>query len=115
MYLAEADRRPEGAIPLFARVFALEGEGPEVLSLGEDPVLGEVRARALLRGERRALEEALAPQVEASPEEGSGWQRLAYHLLFLVVGGFWGTSWARERKLSRRKGRKATKMTPRTA
>lgn len=55
VYLAEADRRPEGAIPLFARVFALEGEGPEVLSLGEDPVLGEVRARALLRGEARDL------------------------------------------------------------
>lgn len=59
IYLAETSP-PEGSLVLFGRVFLLEEEGPEVLPLGEDPLLGPTQARRILVG---SLEELLGHPI----------------------------------------------------
>lgn len=59
IYLAETSP-PEGSLVLFGKVFLLEEEGPEVLSLGEDPLLGPTQARRILVG---PLEELLGHPI----------------------------------------------------
>lgn len=57
IYLAEAEVEagafPLEVVPLFGRAFLHPGDGPEEVPLGEHPLYGAVRARAVARGEVR--------------------------------------------------------------